>query len=150
MITPLFTGKRPAFSCLFIMWLFVAGLSCKKSDNNNNAPQDLAGSLVSGNWKVTAFIEDNVDETADFAGFVFSFTQGGTTTATRLATTVTGSWLTRTDSGKLKFELSYDNIDPVEELNEDWVVLERSATRIRLQHTSGGDGSVDLLTLERL
>ena len=38
---------------------------------------------------------------------------------------------------------------PFEEISEDWNVISRTATKIELKHVSGGDGSIDYLTLEK-
>lgn len=128
---------------------FVCALSCKKNDDNNPNSSDVATTITSGNWRITQFLEDNVDETAHFSGYMFTFNPAGTATAVKSGNTVNGYWSAGNDDSKVKLNLEFGNNDPWEELNEDWQVLERNDTKIRLQHVSGGDGSTDFLTFER-
>jgi len=45
--------------------------------------------------------------------------------------------------------LNFGNTIPFNELNDDWEILEESATKIRMQDVSGGSGGTDLLTFEK-
>lgn len=125
----------------------VCAISCKKDNNNNTS--SLTATITSGNWRITQFMEDNVDETAHFAGYAFTFGQSGNVTAVQGGNIVNGQWSAGNDDSKDKLNLDFGNDDPWEELNEDWRILERIDSKIRLQHTSGGDGSIDYLTFER-
>jgi hypothetical protein len=39
---------------------------------------------------------------------------------------------------------------PFESITDDWDVLSASSSKIELKHTSGGDGSIDYLTFEKI
>ncbi|MGN6438657.1 MAG: hypothetical protein ACTHMM_19095 [Agriterribacter sp.] len=127
----------------------ICAISCKKDSDDNSNTSALTATITAGNWRITQFMEDNVDETAHFSGYTFSFNQSGNVTAVRESNTVSGHWSAGNDDSKDKLNLDFGSNDPWEELNEDWRILERTNSKIRLQHTSGGDGSVDYLTFER-
>ena len=124
--------------------LVVCLSACKKDDNK---PADNSITL-SGNWVISHFMEGEVDETSDFTGYVFSFSNN-VVTATKSGSSVTGTYASGTDDSKKKLVLAFTSGDPLEELNEDWEVLESSSSLLKLQHVSGGDGSIDMLWFTR-
>lgn len=105
--------------------------------------------LTSGTWYVSYFQEDDDNETSAFNGYVFSFNNNGTAAAVRNSMTTTGSWSNYVDSGYNKLELNFDGL-ALDEIEDDWRIIEFSATQIRLKDVSGGDGSVDYLTFTKL
>ncbi|MCS6992180.1 MAG: META domain-containing protein [Chitinophagales bacterium] len=122
--------------------------ACKKDDDGSAS--EVSQTVQNGQWRITKFIEDSVDHTSDFSGYVFTFNANGTVTATNGSNTVSGTWGTRNDSGKTKFDLYFSSPYEFEEISEDWVVLSFTSTLIDLEHISGGDGSVDHLTFEKI
>jgi len=110
----------------------------------------LVNALTSGDWYITYFFDDT-DETADFFDYVFNFASDGTATATYLATPTNGIWSTSAgDETPLELNLNFGTSIPLDELAEDWDVLEVTNDIIRLKDISGGDGSTDFLTFERM
>lgn len=109
----------------------------------------LVNALTSGDWYVTYFFDDT-DETADFADYVFNFASDNTATATDMSGTTNGSWSTTSgDDTELGLNLNFGTGIPLDELADDWDVLEVTNDIIRLKDVSGGDGSEDFLTFER-
>lgn len=123
--------------------------SCKKDDNSPGTANAVSTTLSSGAWKITHYLERDVDHTADFAGYTFTFNSNGAVTAIKGGNTVNGTWSAGNDDSRVKFILHFDAPDPFEEISEDWLVTERTNNRLKLQHTSGGDGHTDFLTFER-
>ncbi|MBT8274306.1 MAG: hypothetical protein KJO77_10900 [Bacteroidia bacterium] len=108
----------------------------------------LVQALTTGIWYITYFFDDT-DQTSDFTDFVFDFATDGTATATYLTTT-NGIWSTSAgDETPLELNLNFGATDPLDEIAEDWDVLEVTSDIIRLKDLSGGDGSTDFLTFER-
>lgn len=105
--------------------------------------------LTSGTWYVSYFQEDDDVETTMFSGYVFTFNNNGASTAVRNSITTAGTWSTYEDSGENKLELNFDGL-ALDEIEDDWRIIEFSATQIRLKDVSGGDGSVDYLTFTKL
>lgn len=109
---------------------------------------ELVAALTNGDWYVTYFFDDE-DETADFADYVFNYATDGTATATNSGGPNNGTWFTSAgDETELELNLNFGTNDPLDELAEDWDVLEVTNEIIRLKDRSG-DGSTDFLTFER-
>jgi len=71
--------KQNIFSALLIVPLAVS--ACSKSSDNTSTSNiaQSAGQVVSvvgSTWRVTLFTDSGNDETADFAGYSFSFNTG--------------------------------------------------------------------------
>lgn len=112
-------------------------LACQNDDNKNPPVGNL---LTSGSWRASYFMDNNQDETYKFAGYNFTF-NSGTVTASNGTNTVTGTYTDlSSDDSNPKFVLSFPETDPWDELNDDWRVKERSATLIKLEDQSGGNG----------
>ena len=126
----------------------IAG-SCKKDDTSTTTASNVSATASSGSWKVTYFMDDNVDETNGFASYVFTFNKNGTVAAVKAGNTENGTWSAGNDNSTVKFILDFNAPDPFEEISEDWHVVERTNTKIRLEHVSGGDGHLSYLTFEK-
>ncbi|MEP7107336.1 MAG: hypothetical protein ABI760_05125 [Ferruginibacter sp.] len=129
----------------------IALSSCSKKDSNNNAitTTTVNTTVSSGTWRVTYFLNTNIDETVNFSGYNFTFATGSVLTAVNGANTSTGSWATGNDDTKVKLVLLFSTPGNFAHLNEDWQVTERTDSRIKLQHISGGGGVTDFLTFEK-
>lgn len=103
--------------------------------------------LTDGSWYVSYFFDDT-DETTDYAGYVFTFNTNGTSLAVKNTTSLNGTWSNYMDSGDEKLDLSFDGLT-LDELEDDWEVVEFTTTQIRLKDVSGGDGSTDYLYLTK-
>lgn len=133
--------------------LLFEGTSCSSDDDNNSSgtPTQITNTITSGTWRITNFMEDDVDETSNFTGYNFTFTDANTVTATNGTNTYNGIWSVDDDdsSDDIDFDLVFTTPDDFTELSEDWDILSRTSSKLRLKHVSGGDGSVDYLTFEK-
>ena len=135
--------------------LFFAGslllmiASCSKDDDNGGASAQVATSLKSGTWKITSYIDNGTDETADFSSFIFTFAGSGTVTAVNSVLTATGTWSTGTDDSKHKLNLVFANPAFFDEISEDWEIVAHNSTQVSLRHISGGSGETDLLVFQK-
>lgn len=140
---------------LVILFLVLVYLpSC--TDDDSITPSDVSNTLISGAWRISHFSEDSDDETESFSDYQFIFTvtstngpPAGLVEASNGTSDVVGSWQTGTSDKSAKLTLDF-GITPFDELNEDWKVLERTDTMIKLEHISGGNGGTDNLTFERI
>jgi hypothetical protein len=98
--------------------------SCSKdntTDPTNTTPP-------TGQWRIH-YYWDEKDETADFSGYTFEFQSGGVLKATKGAVIVNGTW----SETSTKFIIDF-GADPVlNEINDDWLKIEKSATFIKLK-----------------
>lgn len=135
-----------------VFMLNTASMCSDDDDDNSSGPSvsDVQQTVTSGTWRVTSFIEDDVDHTSYFTDFAFTFASSGVLTAVRNDTTHTGAWsVTDDDSSGPDFNIMFTAPSNFEEISEDWDILERTSTKLRLRHVSGGDGSIDLLTFQK-
>ncbi|HMC98965.1 MAG TPA: hypothetical protein VKH37_02395 [Ferruginibacter sp.] len=127
--------------------------SCTKNDDNSISSQvaALVQTAQTGNWKITSYIDNGVDETNHYTGYTFQFTSGGTVVATKTgATTVNGTWSGGNDDSTLKLVLNFGAATPFLELNDDWHVTQQSSAIIKLEDVSGGGGGTEYLTFEKI
>jgi hypothetical protein len=127
-----------------------AGIESCTKEKQQDIAYSLATSYINkGKWKVSRFEENGKNETNHFDGYVFQFNTDGTVTAIKANSVVKGTWTTNSDDSKTKMNL-YFTAAPFTELNDDWIIKGGGTTSIQLQHTSGGDGSTDYLTFDKI
>ncbi|MFN3753612.1 hypothetical protein [Flavobacterium sp.] len=120
-------------------------------DNNSgggSGNQTFIAVLTSGTWYISYFMEDDDNQTSYFNGYDFTFNNNSTVAAVKNGVTTNGTWSTYVNSGVNKLDLSFAG-NALDEIEEDWRIIEFSATQIRLKHVSGGDGSTDYLTFTK-
>lgn len=136
--------KYSILLCVIFTFLFT---NCKKEDDVITTT-NVSSTINNGSWRITYFAESGVNKTSNYNGYNFTFGASNVVTAVKNTTTVTGSWSMGTDNSKIKLLLAFtaSNFDS---LTDDWHVLERTDTKIRMQHVSGGNGTIDELTFEK-
>lgn len=128
----------------FYVLFLAASMSFLVSCNNDDESKVVA----SGGWKVTLYSEEGKDNTSSFAGYTFDFKDAQVVTAIKGNETVTGTWKEFTDSGRNKFVLAFVKIGAFEEISEDWTLVSKSDTSIKLSHTSGNSSNIGVDLLE--
>lgn len=151
--------KKIKFS-LVIAMLFVLTTSsmCSSDDNpspSNNNPEDVINIVNNGTWRITYYYDTDQEETSNFNGYNFTFGASNVLTATNGTNNYNGSWSV-TDSNSnddsisdLDFNISFTAPVQFEELTDDWEIIEKSTTEIRLKDVSGGNGGIDYLTFTK-
>lgn len=156
---------------LKILWMtvgvMVALIACNTGNDTNPDSQavvnEVSTLVKSGDWVITYFAQDNIDETSNYDGFTFVFGTDGTLTATKNSDVLTGIWsVSHEDNGDdsaddnphpefedIDFNIHFTAPDLMAELSEDWEIVSHTDTKIELKHVSGGDGGVDYLTFEK-
>ncbi|HYG01777.1 MAG TPA: hypothetical protein VD927_04985 [Chryseosolibacter sp.] len=136
---------------LLSLSVLVAVSSCDEGDQINEAPikptrQHVASALQSSHWNVAYYFKDK-DETEQFTGFSFTFQGDGTVQVVRNNVTLAGSWSSfQAPSDQLKLNLEFQPVESFNLLNSDWVVVEQSDQRIRLEDVVANSE----MTLERI
>lgn len=118
---------------LLLISFFVLALgSCKNSsDDNSNGPDPQLGG---SKWVVTYFWDKDKEESSNFSGYSFEFKNDGTFIAfTPGGSTVSGSWKTHFDDSKDKLLIVLVAGKPLDDLNQDWVILEKTDTVMKLK-----------------
>lgn len=133
------------------MAILIVAVAC---DNNDDNPEindsQVHESLINGTWRVTYYFSSK-DETSDFNGYEFTFNVNGLAIATKNSSPVFGSWSTEKSSdGTVELILDLGSTSPLDELLEDWKILESSDVRIKMEHISkSGTGDKETLILEK-
>jgi hypothetical protein len=152
-----------------VMWVWITAAAflagCDDDDNssnNNNSEKKISveNTANSGQWRITYFSEDDTEETNNFSNYVFEFGDSNILTASNGSENVVGTWSVTSDDNSnddnsgvfddIDFNVSFSSPPDFQELSEDWEIVSLSDTKIELQHISGGDGSTDLLTFEKI
>lgn len=143
---------------LVLLGLTVLLYSCNNDDTNSsstNSPDNVAAIVKSGTWKITYYFDTDKEETSNFSGYNFTFANNGVLTATNGTLTQTGTW-SITDSNSnddsisdLDFNIGFSSPATFAELTDDWEIIEKTATVIKLKDVSGGNGGIDYLTFTK-
>ena len=145
--------KLKLISILSLLFVLNVASMCSDDDDTSTQvsnPTEIASTLADGQWIVTLYKENDVVQTSNYSGYNFTFGTDSALSATNGTTTQSGDWSTYADSGYTKLDMMFTALDgPFGEISEDWNVISRTATKIELKHVSGGDGSIDYLTLEK-
>jgi len=107
----------------------------------------IKSTVMGGDWIVTLYSDDTIEETNDYAGYIFNFQAAGT-----LATTNGNTDNSNDDSSSndIDFNILFSSPEIFAELSDDWDIKKYSDSKIELMDISGGDGGTDLLTFEKL
>lgn len=128
--------------------LSAAGACTNASDDNS--PSDTPVVVNDGGaWRVSYYFDKDEDETSDFAGYQFFFRDNGVLDASRNGAATSGTWKVIQDDGKQKLVINAGTAaKPLADLTDDWVIVEQSATRIRLEDDN--DEHVEELHFEKI
>ena len=113
----------------------------------NNIPE-IESILTSGNWYVSYFFYDNFDDTNSYNGYSFTFNTNDTLIAVKNGVTTNGTWQIENDGSEKKLNLNFDG-NALNNIDEDWKIIEFTSSIIRTRHGSGGNGDNDYLTFTK-
>ena len=122
----------------------------RTEDSSGGGEATLSQVIVDGVWLVANYNDSGTDETGNYEGFKFTFTEDGTVVATNQTDVIQGTWSVVLDGEIHKLILDFGTVVPFDDFNDDWDVVEYSETRIELKDVSGGDGSTDILVFEKI
>lgn len=132
-----------------ILLLFGFFMACDGDDPEPDPIAEMRTNIKTGSWRVSYFF-DETDETHLFTGYTFVFNDDKTVRATKGTVAVSGMWELLWASNSEKLVLDFAVIEPFDELNDDWDILEVTESKIVLEDVSGGNGEIDYLTLEKI
>ncbi|WP_241657578.1 hypothetical protein [Flavobacterium cerinum] len=137
-------------------------LSCSGDDspsttNANGNITEVTNVVKSGTWRIASFVEDGNTHTQHFEGYTFTFGANNVLTATGGVAIYTGTWSVTKDNSSdddnstsdIDFNIGFLSPETFADLSDDWDILEKTSTRIKLVDISGGNGGTDYLTFEK-
>lgn len=119
--------------------------SCTKNVNNPDDNNNGNSTVITGDYIITKYSDSNPNEdnTADFAGYVFTFSDDGKITASKNGVSTQGSY-TETPSHEgeaAKLTINFNDA-PLNELNKKWQIDLISDAAI---HLSDDDNASEVL-----
>ena len=150
--------KIEVVNFIAILLMIITITSCTNNDipnTNTNNPIDVINIVNNGTWRITYYYDTDHEETINFNGYNFNFGANNILTASNGTITNTGTW-TITDSNSnddnlsdLDFNITFGNPAQFVEISDDWEIIEKSNTVIKLKDVSGGNGGIDYLTFTK-
>lgn len=133
-------------------------ISCSKDDETKVEEKitaadmsEIKATVESGDWRITNYLDADNDETTNYVGYTFTFNSDGILGATNGNISVSGAWsMTTSDVDELDFNIFFTTPAIFEELADDWEIVKYSTAKIELRDVSGGDGTIDYLTFEKI
>jgi hypothetical protein len=147
------------FMAIIAMVLVISTASTCSSDDSpsssSNSTTDVINIVNNGTWRITYYYDTDHEETNNFSGYNFAFGSNNALSATNGTNTYTGTWSV-TDSNSnddsisdLDFNIAFSTPAQFEELSDDWEIIEKTSTLIKLKDVSGGNGGTDYLTFTK-
>jgi hypothetical protein len=132
---------------LFVLTLFIATAACSKTDDTTSAANlsvTAKQEIITDTWVISSYIDNSKNETSDFAGYSFTFTDNGVLTASVSGTSYSGTWSIGSDhSGSddsghhsgddNKLIISISGNYQMDELTDDFQIVSISQTEIVLK-----------------
>jgi len=129
----------------FLMIISLTALSSCKKDDSTNSTTSVDQIVTTGIWRVSYFAESNEDKTSDFTGYTFSFNSNGELVASNSGINATGTW--GWDDSSNKLHISIGTSKPLSDLTDDWLILEKTASLIKLKNDNSSKN--ELLNFSR-
>jgi hypothetical protein len=135
-------------SLSFFIGISACDYNEKREEETKPTKQVIETTLKGTQWRIT----DHYDQKAShyLKAYTFYFHKDGTVLAANDQAKINGIWSAfNASNGKIKVNFEFSLIAPVDDLNEDWVVVEQSEKKIILKDPSQRKGA-DEITLERV
>ena len=153
--------KLRLVSILALVYVLNVASMCSSDDDNSNTsadPTPVISTVTSGTWRIILYEDNGVNETNNYANYIFTFNSNGVLTAVN-TTTYNGTWsVTASNSNDdsqddLDFNIAFLAPAPsafTDDLTDDWDIISYTANKIQLIDVSGGNGGTDYLTFEKI
>ena len=152
--------KQIMKSVIFALTFF-ALIACKNDDNSDddsNSFANITTDIVKDTWKITRYLDNDIDETSDFASYTFTFKEDGTIDASNDLLTESGTWSYEDSSNDStdddgiendeEFIITFLNSNNLDDISEEWHITSATSTQIVLYNISD-DGTTDILTFTK-
>lgn len=132
---------------LLALVLIATSTACSKSDDSAtpaNLSTTLKQEIITDSWIVSSYIDKGKNETSDYTGYTFTFSDNGTLTANTSGMTFTGTWRIGSDhngsddsgnhsSDDNKMIITISGNYQMDELTNDFLIVSISASEIVLK-----------------
>lgn len=137
-----FIKRIPTVLSLF---LFCFG-SCDSNDDSDTAEkvldsEEITSMITAGIWKVSSYVNDSVDETANYTNYAFTFNDGGVLAADNGEdSSASGAWIIANPStGEITLRVFFSSPDELVEISDTWKVYNSNSTNIEVSDDGTND-----------
>ncbi len=129
--------------------------SCSSDDDAgdviSNEFEQIKTILPQGTWEVSKFIKDNIDKTADFESFIFTFDVNGKVVGKNDLFSEQGTWAYKTtaEEGE-ELVLQFNPVAPFDEISNHWDIVSVSGNKVELSDVGNGSDDTELLIFSKL
>lgn len=128
--------------------------SCSSEDSKEDQLGKFEGIklvLPQGEWKVGKFIKDEVDQTANFESFVFTFNKDGNVLAQNDLFSESGTWLYVKETDVMEnLVLTFGEIEPLDSISDNWQIVSLGAAKVELVKKGNNPKDTKLLSFLQL
>ena len=147
---------------MFVLLALPILFSCEDDDDGDVTPPEVPEGVaimeddLLGEWRVTRLIDDNENETDDLAPFTLDFQQDGVLVISAGDDSITAGWTLNSDRTVLELSIddadaaSIDPEDELDELDDDWLIVNQTDTSLEMIENDDDDNDRDELTLTRI
>jgi hypothetical protein len=109
--------------------------SCSQTEQDISNFNTVTEVVTQGKWKVDIYLDANMDQTNDFAGYSFTFGKSGSVTATNGSSTFAGTWTENQTDRKLHINFNTSNA-VLDKINDTWNIVEINYRFINLNNNN--------------
>ncbi len=139
---------------ILLLLTVVVFASCSSDDDAGDIYtsefEEINATLPQGEWNISTFIDGEEDKTSTFESFIFIFDADGTVEGKTDLFTESGTWAyDNTSSASEKLVLLFGEINPFNEINDDWDIVSLNNSKVELSDDDG-NGNIKLLSFTKI
>ncbi|WP_298501881.1 hypothetical protein [uncultured Maribacter sp.] len=129
-------------------------VSCESKDDSVEPAKviDIEGItrvLTQDTWQVESYSKATIDETVNYANYIFTFNANGTVGVVNGSVSVSGAWvLSNPEYNLIRLELFFSTPEELAELANDWEIDDYSNVTINLENNSS-IGETEILSFRK-
>jgi hypothetical protein len=115
---------------LLLLSLFACEMVNRDKDTEVDTSSLLNKLRIASGLRVTTFVEDGRDKTAEFRDYRFRFDTNGTVAATRGTEVISGTYRVFRDDGRIELAMNFPLNSALYEFTDDWYFREHTDNTI--------------------
>ncbi len=137
------------FAPFFLAVVTLIAISSCQKHTDEDSHWNIEKVMEEGQWKLTLYLHNGVDETANLAAFVFDY-NAGAIAANDNGLGVTGTYSAGPSDSNPTFNISFSDTTVLGDISGEWDVVEKSETKVRLQKSSLVQNTPDELVFKKI
>jgi len=136
------------FTHMLVAAIMITSAACSKTDDSANGTDlslTVKKEIITDTWVVSSYVDKGKNETSNYTGYLFTFSDNGTLTANVSGTSFTGTWSIGSDDSPGDDSGNHSSVDDnklvltisgnyqMDELTDDFLIVSISETEIVLK-----------------